>query len=211
MVASLQTRRMPASGRSRSVLLAAAILATLGVAGCGSGGTPEAEIPGAAGSVAPSVSPSATVSPTSSATIPADLCSQISADDLSAALGVVVTVQTGPSGDCEFSEGSTRGLSGSVGVVADATTNGGFEGYLTGLDASMTNPTNHEIAGLGDAAVVKTGVPMMGSGENLMAAGAVDRGSFLLQITLVQGRGMGEAGLVTAAQKALRLIDSATA
>jgi uncharacterized protein involved in propanediol utilization len=49
----------------------------------------------------------------------------------------------------------------------------------------------------------------MGSGENLMAAGAVDHGDVLLQVTLVQARGMSEADLVAAAERVLRLLDEA--
>jgi len=141
--------------------------------------------------------------------IPEDLCDSVSAEALSEALGVTVTTEVGPSGDCEFDAEDPRGLSGTIGVVASADTNGGYAGYVSGIDATLKDPQATTLSGLGDAAVVKTGLPTMGS-ENLMAAGVVDHGSYLFQVTLAQAQGMTAADLAEAAEKALRLVDTET-
>jgi len=142
------------------------------------------------------------------ATVPKDLCSLVTAAELSQALGVTVTTEIGPSGDCEFDEADPRGISGSVGVVPDAETNGGYDAYLSGLDATLKDPILTEISGLGDAAAVKVGLPTMGSGTNFLAGGVVDHGTYLLQVTLGQARDMDAATLGRAAEKVLRLIDT---
>lgn len=184
--------------RSR-VLLAVPVL-LLGLAGCGENGSAASE--GTPDRSNGSDGPVAEV-----AQAPEDLCALVTAAELSTALGVTVTIETGPSGDCEFDQEDPRALSGSIGVVDLSGNNGGYAAYLTGLDGSLTDPTEHAVPGLGGPAVLKVGLPAYGGSSNLMAGGAVDRGAYLLQVTLVQGTGMTEEDLVDAATGALALAD----
>lgn len=184
-----------------AVVVVPAVLA--GLAGCGSadkGADPDS------GTVAPK-NPDAA----DPVKVPDDLCGTVSAAELSEALGVTVTTEVGPSGDCEFDAADPRGISGSIGAVAYADTNGGYDGYVSGLDASLKDPVATDVSGLGDAAVVKVGLPAMGGSENLMAAGVVDHGAYLLQVTLVQAQNLPAPTLATAAEKTLRLIDAKAA
>lgn len=187
---------MHALGRLRPVILVLLVPVILGVAGCGADKDPMAD--GPARSTAPAEQDDE---------IPADVCGLITDARLSEALGATVTTEVGPSGDCEFGEEDPRGLSGSLGIVGSADTNGGFDGYVTGLDATLENATPAAVDGLAGEAVVKVGIPSFGSGENLMAGGVVDHGSYLLQITVVQGKGLPEDTLRTAAENALRYVD----
>lgn len=170
------------------------------IVGCGS--TKETGEPGAngAGSVSESNG--------SKAAAPKDLCKNITAADLAPILGGPVTTEVGPTGDCEFAQDDPRALSGSVGVVPSAQTNGGFEAYLTGLTLMLDSPTKHPISGLGEQSTVYVGMPKMGSGENLMAGGVTDYGGYMMQVTLTQGQGIPEAKMIEAAEKIMRLADS---
>lgn len=182
-------------------LTATVVLATLLVTGaCGSDDEPQRSTDSSttAGS---SQEPDAT-------SVPEDVCTLVTATELSTALGRTVTTKTGPTGDCEFTEEDPRGLSGNVGVVGSADVNGGYPGYLSGVSGSMTDVVKKEVTGLGDAATVYTGLSPMGSGENLMGGGVVDRGDVLLQVTLVQAQKIPAGELEAMAEAALRVLDS---
>jgi hypothetical protein len=148
--------------------------------------------------------------PAVSAAPPDNICDALTPEDIAAVVGGTVAMETGPSGDCEFSQDDPRAVRGALGVVEDADTNGGFEGYLTGISGTVKQLQKRPLDGLGAVAVTYTGLPMMGSGENYMAGGVVDHGTFLLQVTLVQGKGLPTTELDPIAEKLLRLLDSTT-
>lgn len=170
------------------VLVSVGVLAT----GCGSGT-----------SSTPSGEGSASVGGGSTAKI-SDVCALVSAADLSAAVGATVTTKTGPGGDCEFSQQDARALSGSVGTVAEVNDNGGYAGYASGLGASLTNPQHHDVAGVGDRAVVYLGTA--GGGTNLMAAGAAEHGGRVLTVTMSQATHMSADALSAIAEKLLKVL-----
>jgi len=157
--------------------------------------------------------PTETSSPSvkaSSAAVPTDLCATLTKEEIADAIGAPVTLNVGPSGDCEFAQGDARALQGSFGAVVHASENGGYDTYLAGMAASFDELTKTPIVGLGERAVAFTGLPKMGSGENFMGGGVIDHGSYLVQVTLVQGNGMARAHLVAAAERLLRVIDTAS-
>lgn len=184
---------------SRRVSAVAAAVAAMGViTGCGSSAAP---------SVAPTTASSGTPASGASA-FAKDACAATSAAEISKAVGATVTLKTGPSGDCEFSQEDPRAISGSFGLVKYADTNGGFEGYLNGLTGVLKQPEKTSLTGLGKAASVYVGVPSFGSGANLMAGGVVDLGDVLLQVTLVQGKGLPADQLTGVAEGILRAVNT---
>ncbi|WP_372735170.1 hypothetical protein [Nocardioides sp.] len=182
------------------------VLALGGLAACGSGGKPTD-----ASSIAQAPESVDTPDPgrdSDETSLPEEACSVLTAAEVGAAIGGAVSLVTGPSGDCEFSQEDPRGLSGSLGFVDEADTNGGYDGYLAGVAASLTDPVRRDIADLGSAASTFVGLPAFGGSENLMAGGVVDRGSFLEQTTLAQGQQMSAEDLDRIAEALLRLLDS---
>lgn len=145
--------------------------------------------------------------PADDVSLPDDVCSLLTAEEVSEAVGVTVTLEAGPSGDCAFGEEDPRGISGLVGVVRDAGSNGGYDAYLSGISATLTDPQLAEISGLGDAATTYVGVPAFGGSTQLMAGGVVDRGDFLEQVTMSQASDLTADQLVPAAEALLRLLD----
>ena len=145
--------------------------------------------------------------PADDVSLPDDVCSLLTAEEVSEAVGVTVTLEAGPSGDCAFGEEDPRGISGLVGVVRDAGSNGGYDAYLSGISATLTDPQLAEISGLGDAATTYAGVPAFGGSTQLMAGGVVDRGDFLEQVTMSQASDLTADQLVPAAEALLRLLD----
>lgn len=142
--------------------------------------------------------------------IPVDLCSKEIQAKVRDVIAKPVTFSVGPTGDCEISQEDPRALQGSFGTVENASTNGGYDTYLTGIEATMDQVSKVQVAGLGDQAVVFTGLPKMGSGENFMAGGVTDHGTYLLQVTLTQGKGMARPDLEAVAEGILRAIDTAS-
>ncbi len=187
--------------RTRMAAVAAGlVLAGAALAGCGGEDAKADTAP------TPAAGESAS-EPTEAADLPDDLCAVVTAADVSAALGGTATLETGPMGDCEFTqEGDLRAPSGSFGLLPYADLNGGFPAYLVGLRASITDPAEHDIPGVGDAATVYIGAPAMGSGENLMAGAAADLGDRVVTVTIVQGNGIGEDQLVRIATDLVTLV-----
>jgi len=191
-------RGVPLSHLTRAAAGCGALLALGLTGGCGGTAAPDA--------AKPETSPS---SGARAADLPDDACSLVTAAQLGKAIGATVTTKTGPTGDCEFTQEDPRAASGSVGIVQYADTNGGYDGYLSGLGATMTRSRRHDVAGIGSRATVVTGVPSMGSGANLMAAGAADKETYLVVATLVQGQGDSEQQLTTSTTALLRALDTA--
>ena len=193
-------------GRSFANRMAVAVLATLPLlASCANSNDTNAPT---TGSSVPSISAGSESGGESSA--PGDLCSKEIQDKVKDVIAKPVTFSVGPTGDCEISQDDPRGLQGSFGTVENASTNGGYDTYLTGLEATMDQVSKVQVAGLGDQAVVFTGLPKMGSGENFMAGGVTDHGTYLLQVTLTQGKGMARPDLEAVAEGILRAIDTAS-
>lgn len=187
-----------------AALVCAVVLST---AGCGSSeDSPDAAAPTTAASARTSSAPSPSAP---AAELPDDVCSVVSAADVSAAVGGKVTLSTAPGGDCSYQQEDLRAISGGLGVVTDLTPGSGYESYVSGLDATMTSPEHHPVDGLSGDATVVIGAPTMGSGENLMAAGVVDKGDHALTVTLSQGQGIAASKLVAVAGALLRLLDAA--
>jgi hypothetical protein len=185
------------------VLLAATLL----LAGCGSSNGSNHSADGDPSGDAVAVS---SATPTAGATgdgsLPEDVCRSLSATDVAKVLGGKVTLETAPGGDCSFQQDDLRAISGGLGVVTAVTPDSGYDSYLAGLNATMTSPDRHDLTGVGDHAAVLIGIPQMGSGENLIAAGAVDKGDHLLTVTLAQGKGESADRLLTVATDLLELI-----
>jgi hypothetical protein len=137
-----------------------------------------------------------------------DVCTLVSAEEISAAIGREVTTSTGPVGDCEFTEEDPRGVSGAIGVIGDAATNGGYDGYVAGVTAVIPDAVTREIEGLGAAASTYAGVPDFGGTTQVAAGGVVDRGTFLEQVTLAQASDLTVADLDPMVEALLRLLDS---
>lgn len=191
--------------RTKAMAVVAGLALTGAVlAGCGGGAEPEAggvaEAPGMTGTT-----PAAEASGTPE--VPEDMCAITTAAEVGAAVGGTATLETGPMGDCEFSqEDDLRAPSGSFGLLPYADANGGYPAYLAGMSASIKDAEKHEIPGVGDAAAVYVGVPAMGSGENLMAGAAADLGDRVVTVTIVQGNGIDEDRLVGIATGLVTLV-----
>jgi len=204
---------------SRALVSALTIVALGGLAACGSADEPADEPSSAGGSSdvggdsdagdeADSGDEADGGDEADEVSLPDDVCSLLTADEVSTATGRTVTIETGPSGDCEFSEEDPRGLSGLLGVVPDAAGNGGYDAYLSGVVGAIPDAVQRDLTGLGDAAATYTGVPGFGGSTQVMAGGVVDRGSFLEQTTLTQASDMTAEELDPIAEALLRLLDS---
>jgi hypothetical protein len=136
-----------------------------------------------------------------------DVCSLLTAEEVSTAIGRTVTIEPGPVGDCAFAEEDPRGISGVVGVVRDATANGGYDAYLSGIKGTLADPVLRDLDGLGDAATTYTGVPGFGGSTQVLAGGVVDHGDFLEQATIVQASDLPADQLDPIAEALLRLLD----
>lgn len=138
-------------------------------------------------------------------------CDLITADQVTEAVGVSVTVEVGPFDACEFDDASNvRGLSGSLGTAEVGTANGDFEGYRTGASAALDNGVDHPLEGLGEEAFVATGT--FAGGENIQAGGGVLVGNGVVYtVNLAQGIGMTEDELVAISEKLLQLMLDAAA
>lgn len=145
--------------------------------------------------------------PADEVSLPDDICSLLTVEEVSTAVGKTVTVETGPGGDCAFSEEDPRGISGLIGVVRDAATNGGYDAYLSGVRGTLTDPVLRDLDGLGDAATTYTGVPAFGGSTQVMAGGVVDHGDFLEQTTISQASDLPADQLDPIAEALLRLLD----
>lgn len=141
-------------------------------------------------------------------TLPEDVCTLLTADEVSAAVGATVTLSTGPGGDCAFTEDDPRAISGLIGVVGDADSNGGYDAYLAGVAGTLTEPQKRSLDGLGDAASTYVGVPAFGGSTQLQAGGVVDRGAFLEQVTISQASDLTADRLEPVAEALLRLLDA---
>lgn len=185
----------------------AALCAAAVLAGCGSSGS------SAGNSSATSTDPAGAVATPSSAArsadLPDDVCTVLSAADVSAAVGGKVTLATAPGGDCSYQQEDLRAISGGLGIVTDLTPGSGYESYVSGLDATMSSPQHHAVEGLSGEATVVIGAPTMGSGENLMAVGVVDKGDHALTVTLNQGKGIAAEKLLAIATALLKQLDAA--
>ena len=191
----------------RPLLPIAALCAAVTFTGCGSSsGSDDAD---ERNTPVTSASPSTTAEVTGGddTALPDDVCKALDASALAKAVGGKVTLSAQPGGDCSFQQADLRAISGGLGIDRDAVRSGGYDTYLSGLNMSMTKPTRHDVSHLGDHAAVLVGVPTMGSGDNLMAAGAVDEGDHLLTVTLVQGNGIAAEKLLAVATDLLTLLD----
>ncbi|MCX6398884.1 MAG: hypothetical protein NTX33_02995 [Propionibacteriales bacterium] len=131
-------------------------------------------------------------------------CDLLTAEQVTAAVGAAVTLTTGPFDACEFEQEDPRAVSGSLGVVEVDTGNGGFEGYQSGLTATLTDAIEHPVEGLGDGAFVTTGT--IGGGESLQTAGGVLVGGAVYTVNMSQASAMTEDALVAIAEKLLQLL-----
>jgi hypothetical protein len=131
-------------------------------------------------------------------------CDLVTAEQVGEALGGDVTLETGPFDACEFSQSDVYEYSGSLGVVEVDPGNGGFEAYMSGSEATLTNAVVHDVPGVGDGAYVTTGT--FGTGENLQAAGGVLVGGVVYTVNVSQAAGHTEDEMVAISEKLLALM-----
>lgn len=134
-------------------------------------------------------------------------CDLVTPEEVTAAVGAAVTLETGPFDACEFGQEDPRALSGSLGAVEVDTGNGGFAAYRSGSRTTLDDGVDHPVAGVGDEAFVATGT--FAGGENLQGAGAVLVDGTAYTLALSQGSGLSEEELVAIGEKLLRLMADA--
>lgn len=180
--------------------LAGLVLVVVTAAGCGED-DPGPATGGTAGS-----STDSTVS-TEPAALPR-FCDLLTPEQVTAAVGAAVTLETGPFDACEFGQDDDpRALSGSLGAVEVDTGNGGFDAYRSGTAGSLDDAVEHPVPGVGDDAFVTTGT--FAGGESLQGAGAVLVGGTAYTLALAQASGLSEEELVAVGEKLLRLMADA--
>lgn len=181
----------------------AAVLLVGGLAaGCG-GGSDDAG-GDAGGDTDSNASAAGDTAPDATETEAPAFCDLLDPADVAAAVGAAVTLETGPSGDCEIGQDDPRALSGSVGTVQVDIGNGGYEAYRSGSSASLDGAVEHPLDGIGDEAYVTTGT--FAGSENLQAAGGALVGGNVHTVTLVQGVGLSEEELVEISEQLLTLL-----
>lgn len=179
----------------RSSLVALSLACALVVSACGGGSSdPDPAATGAAAGEAAADDAAA-----DGPAVPDDLCSLVSAEALSEALGVSVTTSAGPVDTCEFDAEDPRDVSGSYGVVP-AADNGGYDTYVSGLTSVMEDPEVTEVVGVGSAATVAFG--SLAGGYGTQGAGAADLGSVVVTSNVIGGD---TAKLADHAEAVLRL------
>jgi len=115
---------------------------------------------------------------------PLDICSKLTADEVSETLAATVTAEDIPGGGCNFSQENPRAASTAINEVTVGDFAGGFEGVRTGV-TSVIEGEVETLDGVGDDAFVVVG-PTPG-GTAAAGAGAVLLGETVVQITVLQG------------------------
>ncbi|WP_375383912.1 hypothetical protein [uncultured Microbacterium sp.] len=181
----------------RRLIVIAVLSGGLFLSGCAAAG----EAPGADDSApsAEAAPPAATdeVADAAEATAPEDVCTLVTAEEIGAALGAPVTIKTGPSGDCEFSQEDPRATSGMVGVIAGA--GGGYDAYVEGIKGSILQPQIVEPPAIGSRALIGVGGSPY-SETTLQAAGVAEAGGLLATVNLL---GPGDPAVLLAQAEAL--------
>lgn len=130
-----------------------------------------------------------------------DACEALSTDEVGAILGGTVTAEKDPSGGCQFNDpDDPRAPSASIFAVVGA--GGGFEASKGG---NVTSGKVEDVADIGDGAWVAVGTF---SGDSLQGQGAAAVGDQLINVSLLQGKGLDEATVRTAMVELLKLAAS---
>ncbi|MCZ4497483.1 MAG: hypothetical protein JWQ74_36 [Marmoricola sp.] len=112
-----------------------------------------------------------------------DICTKITAAEISDILGGPVTSETVPGGGCNFSnEDDPRATS--VQLVSSVVDEGagGFAGSVSGLNAVLPGSAGGPVDGVGDEAYAKTG--SLAGSELVRGSGLVRVGTNLVQVDL---------------------------
>lgn len=114
-----------------------------------------------------------------------DVCTQLTADEVGAILGGVVTAEDVPGGGCNFSQDDPRAPSVAFNTSSESDA-GGFETATYGVTSVIEG--DKESVDIGDQAIVVIGTALGGS--NQQGGGLTQVGDSLVQVTLTQGTGL---------------------
>lgn len=160
------------------LLLGSALAASLLFVGCGSQGDAPAPAAGGGSGGSPAAGPAKAI----------DICAKVTPEEIAAILGGPVTRKDVPGGGCDFSQDDPRAPSvGLAGSSYDEGT-GGFDGAVTGIKGVLEGTDDQAVEGVGTEAFIATGTAM--GGENQQASGVVHVGDSLVQVTVIQGKGL---------------------
>jgi hypothetical protein len=188
--------------------------------------TPTTAAPTPSATPTPSTTPSATATRTPKATATADegdggddgsqapstagggVCGHLGASQVGAILGVTVTGAAVPGETgCKFDQGGKRGTSVTV-LDKSTAAAGGMAGAKTEANSAVEGEPQ-DVPGIGSAAFVVTG--SMFGGPDVNAAGAVQVGSRIISVYLVQRSGLPEAKVRSLEVDLLELVAKAKA
>lgn len=159
------------------ILLGSALAASLLVVGCGSGNAP-APATGTGNDDSPAAGPAKVL----------DICATVTPEEIGAILGGPVTRKDVPGGGCDFSQDDLRAPSATLVASSYDEGTGGFDGAVTGIKGVLEGTDDQAVEGIGTEAFIATGTAM--GGENQQASGVVHVGDSLVQVTVVQGKGL---------------------
>jgi hypothetical protein len=114
-------------------------------------------------------------------------CQVLSAKDVGAIVGGTVTADEDPNGGCLFNQEDPRAPSAGISGVVDV--GGGFEASRGG---NATDGKVADVPGVGDDAWIAIGRT---GGANLQGQGAVAVGDQLVNVTVLQGKGLDRAAV----------------
>lgn len=137
---------------------------------------------------------------------PTDVCTLVTDAEIGAVLGSPVTRRDQPGGGCSFDQEDLSAASVALNTSAFTPSNGGYDAALSGVSMVISGKDGAAVDGIGDEAFVKTGTTM--GGENQQGGGVVHLGSIIVQVTVLQGRGLSADAVRALVVDTLRLAAS---
>ncbi len=131
-----------------------------------------------------------------------DVCASLNVADVGAIVGGTVTKEDVPGGGCRFPQDDLRAPTAAFAVTPPVAGNGGFEAAISGLKGAIQGDPK-DVSGIGDKAVVVVGKTV--GGDNVQGSGIAQVGQSMVQVTVIQGKGMAAADVEELTTKLLKL------